>query len=83
MDYKVLIRLFVPEINEVYELYIPINKYVGDICESLCKIVNDLSKNYPLKKNANLCNRRTGVIYQKNHTIRQTDIRNGTELVIF
>ena len=83
MDYKILIRLFVPEINEIYELYIPINKYIGDITVSLNKIVNDLSKIYPLKENVFLCNRRTGEIYKKNMAIRQTDIRNGTELVMF
>lgn len=83
MEYKVLIKLYVPEIEEQYEMYIPINKTIGEICELLCKIVNDLSKVYPVKKNACLCNRRSGIIYEKNHMIRQTDIRNGSELVIF
>lgn len=83
MEYKVLIKLYVPEIEETYEMYIPVNKYIGEICELLCKLINDLSKVYPLKKNACLCNRYTGVIYEKNTIIRQTDIRNGTELIIF
>ena len=83
MEYKVLIKLYVPEIEETYELYIPVNKYIGEIAELLCKIVNNLSRVYPAKKNACLCNRRTGVIYERINTIRQTDIRNGTELVLF
>ena len=83
MDYKVLIKLFVPEIEEVYELYIPINKYIGELCDSLSEIVNDLSKVYPVKKDACLCNRYTGTIYKKTYTVRQTDIRNGTELALF
>ena len=83
MEYKVLIRLYVPEIEEMYEMYIPINKRIGEISELLCNLVNDLSKVYPKKKNSCLCNRRSGVIYDKNQTIIQTDIRNGTELIIF
>ena len=83
MEYKVLIKLYVPEIEESYEMYIPINKYIGEISELLCKLVNDLSKVYPIKKNACLCTRYSGIIYDKNNTIRQTDIRNGTELVLF
>jgi hypothetical protein len=83
MDYKILIRLFVPEIDEIYELYIPINKYIGEISASLNKIVNELSKVYPIKNGIRLCNRRTGEIYKNNMPIRQTDIRNGTELVLF
>lgn len=83
MEYKVLIKLYVPEIEETYEMYIPINKTIGEISELLCKLVNDLSKIYPAKKNALLCNRHTGFIYDRNSSIRRTDIRNGTELVIF
>lgn len=83
MDYKILVRLFVPEINDIYELYIPVNKYVGEIVESFNKIVNDLSKVYPIRDNIRLCNRRTGEIYKRSASIRQTDIRNGTELVLF
>lgn len=83
MEDKILIRLFVPEIEETYEMFIPVNKYVGELCELFCKLINDLSKVYPVRSNACLCNRRTGLIYEKNVLVRQTDIRNGTELIIF
>lgn len=82
-EYKVLIKLYVPMIEETYEMYIPINKYVGEIAELLTKIVNDISKVYPHKKNAVLCNRNTGTVYDSKITIRQTDIRNGTKLVLY
>lgn len=82
-EYKVLIKLYVPMIEETYEMYIPINKYVGEIAELLTKIVNDISKVYPIKNNAMLCNRHTGKIYDNKVTIRQTDIRNGTRLVLY
>lgn len=83
MKYKILVKLYVPEIEETYEMYIPINKRIGEIAELLCKLINDLSKVYPIKKNACLCNRHSGIIYEKDKLVRETDIRNGTELVIF
>ena len=83
MEYKVLIKLYVPEIEETYELSIPVNRHVGEIANFLAKIVNILSKVYPLKQNASLCNRRSGIIYDQNLVIRESDIRNGTELVLF
>ena len=83
MEYKVLIKLFVPEVDEAYEMYIPVNKYVGEIAILLTDVVKDLTKVFPERKNANLCNRITGQIYQKDYLIRQTDIRNVTELVLF
>lgn len=83
MKYKVLIKLYVPEIEEVYEMYIPINKTIGEISVLLSKLIHDLSKVYPIKNNLCLCNRHSGIIYERNHQIINTDIRNGTELVIF
>jgi len=83
MEYKVLIKLYVPEIEETYEFYIPINKKIGEKVKELCKIVSELSKIYPKKENIHLCNRYTGSIYKFNQTIRESDIRNGSELVMF
>ena len=83
MEYKVLIHLFVPEIEENYELYIPINKTVGEICELLTKLVHDMINVYPIRKNANLYSRTTGSIYNKNLEIKDTDIRNGSEIILF
>ncbi|MBR5662920.1 MAG: hypothetical protein IKX00_04685 [Bacilli bacterium] len=81
MEYKVLVTLLVPEIEEKYEIYLPINKYVGDICYKLSKIINDLSKVYPIKNNGILFNADTGVSYDPRTLLRNTDIKNGTELI--
>ena len=39
MDYKVLIRLYVPEIEQNYEVYIPINKTISQVLILLNKLV--------------------------------------------
>ncbi len=84
MDYKILIKLFVPEIEQVYELYIPINKTVYQVCNLLNLIVKDISKDaYPQKNIIHLCNHRTGELYKYEELIRNTNIRNGTELIIY
>ena len=82
MDYKVLIKLYVPEIEEVYEAFIPVNKTVGEVLILLNQMVNNLSGIYPLKNDNNLYNRYTGALYGNSSLIRDTDIRNGTELVV-
>lgn len=83
MIYKVLIKLYVPEIAETYEMYIPINKTIGEISISLCKLVNNLSKVYPIRNNTRLINRTTGELYDRHITIRNSNIRNGSELVMY
>lgn len=83
MEYKVLIRLFVPEIEDIYEVYVPINKPIGEVTVMLSRLLNDLSDGvYPVRESAHLYNRRTGSPYSRNQLVRNSDIRNGTELVI-
>ncbi len=84
MEYKVLIKLFVPEIEQSYEMYIPVNRTIGQVIELMNKVVNDLSMGvFPIKAGLNLMNRRENIIYDYNSLIRETDIRNGSELIIF
>ena len=82
MEYKVLIRLFVPEIEDKYEVYIPINKTIGEITPLINQLVTSASKVYPPERNIFLYNRRTGILYSRDSLVRDTDIRNGTELVM-
>ena len=83
MEYRVLIRLLVPEIEEEYEIYIPINKTVGEIVKSINQLTNSMSAGVlPVKDEIYLINRYTGVCYPGDAVIRDTDIRNGTELVM-
>lgn len=82
MEYKVLIKLYIPEIEDIYEVSIPFNKTVYEVSKLLNQLVNNASGIYPIKTNISLYNRRSGAIYDRNKLIRETDIRNGTELIM-
>lgn len=83
MKNKILIELIVPDINEVYNLYIPINRKIGNIIELLNKAINELSNNnYVGSKKTNLYSRLTGEKYSINSLVRETDIRNGSKLIL-
>ena len=84
MEYKILIKLFLPELEQSYEMYIPVNRTVGQVIELMNKVVNDITLNiYPVKEGLQLMNRRDNTLYDYNELIRNTSIRNGTELVMF
>jgi len=84
MEYKVLINLYVPEIQESYELYIPINKHIDDVIKILSRAVNEMSYGvYPIKDGLSLCDRRTGELFDKGSYVRNTSIGNGTQLILF
>lgn len=84
MEYKVLIKLLVPEIEKTFEIYLPVNKTVGDVCKLINKLINETTSGvYPIKDKVALCNRFTSEFYSHEKYIRDTNIRNGSQLVFF
>ena len=80
---KILVKLYVPTIEKIYDVWLPINKKVHTIIYLLTKAINDLndgsfnSKNLP-----QLYDRLTAEKYDISLTIKETNIRNGTEIVL-
>lgn len=84
MDFKILVKVIVPEVEKNYELYIPINKTVGYVCKMINKMLNETTSGiYPIKENCSLSNRFSCEIYAANVYIRDTNIRNGSQLVFY
>ena len=82
MDYKVLVKIIVPEIEEEYEVYIPVNKTIAEVSDLLNQLVNNLSGVFPIKPSVRLYSRYTGAAYNNLALVRNTDIRNDTELIL-
>ena len=83
MEYKVLVRLIVPEIEKIFDVYIPVNKSVGQVMSILNKAVHsETNFVFPLKKSLRLINKKTFQVYEQSLLIRKTDIKNGTELIL-
>lgn len=84
MEYKLLVKLIVPEIEKSYEVYIPINRTVKEVCSLLNRMINeDTAGLYPIKEDSILCNRYGSEFYANNSYIRDTNIVNGSQLVFF
>lgn len=83
MNNKVLVNLVIPEIEQSYDVYLPVNKKIGNIIYLLIKSVHELSNNiYPLNETAVLYNVDTCEKYSSDILLANTDIRNGTKLVL-
>jgi hypothetical protein len=84
MDYKVLVKLIVPEVERSYELYIPVNRTILEVIQLSNQLVHDDTDGiFPMQENIHLCNRFTSEIYASNVYVRDTNIRNGSQLVLF
>lgn len=83
MNNKVLVRLFIPELDYIFDLFIPVNEVVWKVKKLIAKSVSDLTGgalNY--NSDYTLINKLTSEIYDNNAIIINTDIRNATELIM-
>ncbi len=80
---KVLIKLEVPELNKIYDIYISSNELVWKTNKLILKVISELNDNLV---NPNdyyiLLNKNSNTIYNSNIFIKDTDIINGSELVL-
>lgn len=83
MKNKVLIKLIAPELDIAFDIFIPVNEVVWKVKKLIVKSVSDLA-GVPLdiKQEYYLINKDSGIIYNNNDIIINTDIRNSSELVI-
>lgn len=83
MKNKVLVELIIPEIEESYDVYIPISKKVGSVIKLLNKAIFELSDgNYNGGTKNFIYNKDTGLRYDINVLIKETDIRNGSKIIL-
>lgn len=80
---KVLIKLTIPDLDSSYDVFIPINRKIGNVIELLNKSLNELTKGiYEGTRQQNLYNKYTGTRYNNNLLVIETDIRNGTHIIL-
>lgn len=83
MKYKVLVEVYVPELDVSYDLFIPANKKVGNVVLLLVKAINELSEGaYPVSVNHALMNSDTCMIYDLDLNMKEAEILNGTKLIL-
>lgn len=83
MNNKILIELIVPDIDEKYDVYIPINKKIGNIIILLSKVVGELNPDEYIENNHNgLYDGETGSKYTINDLVKNTNIKNGSKLIL-
>lgn len=83
MKNKVLIKLIVPELDETFDIFIPVNELVWKIKRLILKAIGDLSNaNIDTNIEYILLNKDNSKIYNNNEIILDTDIRNSSELIL-
>ena len=80
---KILIELEIPLIENSYDLYIPINKRIGTVKKLIEEALIELTDGaYEMKPETNFYRKETGQIYDVNKNVRETDLKNGSRIIL-
>ena len=83
MKNKVLIKLIVLELDDTFDLFVPVNEVIWKVKKLIVKSISDLT-GIELNQQAEyiLLNKDNCKLYSNNEIIINTDIRNSTELIL-
>lgn len=84
MENKVLIKLIMFDMDECFDIFIPVNEIIWKIKKLIIKSISDITNiSIDINNEYILINKDNSKIYDNNEVVINTDIRNGTELVLF
>ena len=83
MNNKVLIKLDAFALDQSYDVFIPVNEVIWKVKAMLVKCVCDI-EHLPFNPTDEyiLINKDDGKVYDSNEIVLDTNIRNGTELLL-
>lgn len=80
---KILLEVYVPSIEKEFDVFIPISKRVGTIKKMIEKGIYDLEADkYLIREDSNLYSKETGYIYDVNLKVVDTDLKNGSRVIL-
>ena len=83
IENKVLVRINVPSLEQKYDVYIPVNRRIYNVIKMLNVSLHELSLGvFNESEDYLLYNAETGIMYDVNSLVRNTDIRNGSEIIM-
>lgn len=79
---KVNIDLIVPSVGKRYNIFIPVNKTVGEVIVILNKTINEMTGCFPINDKLTLLNVMESKLYDYKVEIINSGIKNGTILAL-
>ena len=79
---KVNVELIVPSVGKRYNIFIPVNKTIGEVIVILNKAINEMTGCFPQNNTLSLLNVMESVFYDYNVEIINSGIKNGTILAL-
>ena len=83
MNHKILVELWIPDIDKAYEIFIPINRKIGNIISLLAKALKEETHNEFLVTNRMLLyDGHSGNPYPIDVLVHETNIKQGSRIIL-
>lgn len=83
MNNKLLIKLYMPELELSFDIFIPANELIWKVKKLILKSISDLSgMSIDIDDKFVLINKDDGTIYNDNDLVIRTNIKNASELIL-
>ena len=80
---KVLIELYVPVLEESFDIFVPLQSPMHEVVELMKKAVVEMSEGrFVANETTALCNREDGTIININLSVYELGIQNGSKLML-
>lgn len=79
---KILVQIYIPTLSEEYDIFLPINKKIVNIVYLIQRALVDINPEYKINESIKLYDRMTGDLVDVNSTIKDSNIRNGSKLML-
>ena len=84
MKDKILVLVYVPLLEQEYDIYIPIVKKIGTVKNYIIDIISEMNDgNFDSNHSQYLYDKLTGDILDENLFVKQSNIKNGTKLILY
>lgn len=80
---KILLEVYIPSIEKEYDIFVPVNKKIGTIKKMIEAGIKDLTDDvYSISDDTNLYSKDTGNMYDVNVSLIDTDLKNGSRIIL-
>lgn len=82
MKNKVLVKIYVPNIDEEYEIFIPTNESISKVLSLIVKSIQELADIQLEDKEHYLFDPEKSQMYMSDQIVRDTNIKNSKRLIL-
>ena len=83
IENKVLVSVIVPILENNYDIYFPVNRKISNVIKMIKSSLQGLSQgSFDMEKQYVLYNKENGEPYDMNILVRDSNIRNGSSVIL-